>query len=511
MFAVGNALGDGVVIRDGLLTSMTPEDQDGRWKWLRFSAAASPGNSGGPLLDAQGRVVGVVVARSPGENLNFALPIERVTGAKDGVAAYDVRESFELPMLMDTQVSVLKGAFELPLPFAEFATRMRDVQLRYFRTERDRLLNDKAGELFPKGAASKLLAVSERPDRPALVVQEDDHTWVTREGDPAENADLPGEGSVNVHIANGVGLFTLVRPDSAHDDAFYSDSRAFMDTLLKGLKLTRDVGSQSIRITSAGVASRDALFADKFGRKWQTRLWPLGYLDSVVLIAALPVPDGYVGMIRFANSAQVETEIEKLQMLTAYFQTPFSGSLEQWRAYLARKPLRASAFDAVKLHYEEATGLRYESPRLRASIPPDLLRLGADSTVALDMDYLLDGAKLAWDVGALTVTKDLDGETYIAAYRQPKPATDAGRELLQRWDRMMKRDAEFDGTLARDENYKAISVRSSLGRTMTTQNRPDPTSAVLYEVVYRTNDRLLPREMEQRRSKVMQGLTILEH
>jgi serine protease Do len=33
VFAVGNALGDGVVIRDGLLTSMTPEDQDGRWKW----------------------------------------------------------------------------------------------------------------------------------------------------------------------------------------------------------------------------------------------------------------------------------------------------------------------------------------------------------------------------------------------------------------------------------------------------------------------------------------------
>src|SRR5262249_51241338 len=70
VFAVGNALGEGVVIRDGLLTSETPEDQSGRWKWLRFSAAASPGNSGGPLIDESGKVIGVVRAKSPNENLN---------------------------------------------------------------------------------------------------------------------------------------------------------------------------------------------------------------------------------------------------------------------------------------------------------------------------------------------------------------------------------------------------------------------------------------------------------
>jgi serine protease Do len=82
IFAVGNALGEGVVIRDGLLTSQTAEPQDGKWKYLRFSAAASPGNSGGPLLDAQGRVIGVVTAKSPNENLNYAVPIDRVLSVR---------------------------------------------------------------------------------------------------------------------------------------------------------------------------------------------------------------------------------------------------------------------------------------------------------------------------------------------------------------------------------------------------------------------------------------------
>ncbi|HPY53987.1 MAG TPA: hypothetical protein PK505_08365, partial [Treponemataceae bacterium] len=55
VFSVGNALGDGIVIRNGVYTSTTYEDQNGEWKWIRFSAAASPGNSGGPLLQVKGR------------------------------------------------------------------------------------------------------------------------------------------------------------------------------------------------------------------------------------------------------------------------------------------------------------------------------------------------------------------------------------------------------------------------------------------------------------------------
>src|SRR3546814_7242353 len=57
--SVGNAYGPGVVLRDGLYTSDTTEQPDGRWNWLRFSAAAPPGNSGGPLLAQDCKVTGV--------------------------------------------------------------------------------------------------------------------------------------------------------------------------------------------------------------------------------------------------------------------------------------------------------------------------------------------------------------------------------------------------------------------------------------------------------------------
>src|SRR5919204_6064883 len=43
-------------------------------KVIQTDAAANPGNSGGPALDKQGHVVGVLVAGG-GENINFAVPI----------------------------------------------------------------------------------------------------------------------------------------------------------------------------------------------------------------------------------------------------------------------------------------------------------------------------------------------------------------------------------------------------------------------------------------------------
>jgi S1-C subfamily serine protease len=50
-------------------------------KQFQFTCPASPGNSGGPLLNGQGEVIGVCDwQRTDGQNLNFAVPISYVMG-----------------------------------------------------------------------------------------------------------------------------------------------------------------------------------------------------------------------------------------------------------------------------------------------------------------------------------------------------------------------------------------------------------------------------------------------
>ena len=93
--AIGNALGQfrnsvslGVV--SGLSRSVVAGDGQGNSetleKVIQTDAAINPGNSGGPLLDIDGKVIGVNVAVASGsENIGFALPGNAVKSAVDSV------------------------------------------------------------------------------------------------------------------------------------------------------------------------------------------------------------------------------------------------------------------------------------------------------------------------------------------------------------------------------------------------------------------------------------------
>ena len=77
VFVIGAPLGFEYSISDGLFSGR--RRQPGSVETLQFSAPVSPGNSGGPLLDAHGRVIGVVsMMVIGGQNLNFAMPVNAI-------------------------------------------------------------------------------------------------------------------------------------------------------------------------------------------------------------------------------------------------------------------------------------------------------------------------------------------------------------------------------------------------------------------------------------------------
>jgi S1-C subfamily serine protease len=70
LLLVGSPYGLEGTVTTGIVSRVTA-------RAVQTDAAANPGNSGGPALDAKGRVVGVLVAGGA-QNLNFAVPIGRV-------------------------------------------------------------------------------------------------------------------------------------------------------------------------------------------------------------------------------------------------------------------------------------------------------------------------------------------------------------------------------------------------------------------------------------------------
>jgi len=67
---------------------------EGYWEYrldrvIQTDAVINPGSSGGPLLDAQGRVVGILsFNQSDAQRTNFAIPVDLITGVMDDLIHY---------------------------------------------------------------------------------------------------------------------------------------------------------------------------------------------------------------------------------------------------------------------------------------------------------------------------------------------------------------------------------------------------------------------------------------
>ncbi len=94
VFAVGNPLGLRASLTSGVVSAtgrtITPPGGRALDGLIQFDAAVNPGNSGGPLLNRAGRVVGIVTALANPANqdffvgVGFAVPITTAGGAAGG-------------------------------------------------------------------------------------------------------------------------------------------------------------------------------------------------------------------------------------------------------------------------------------------------------------------------------------------------------------------------------------------------------------------------------------------
>ncbi|MCS7019410.1 MAG: trypsin-like peptidase domain-containing protein [Cytophagales bacterium] len=78
VFTIGRPLGFSATFTSGLISAIRESGDD--VKMLQISVPVSPGNSGGPLINLQSELVGVVVSSvMRGQNLNFAIHVDHLT------------------------------------------------------------------------------------------------------------------------------------------------------------------------------------------------------------------------------------------------------------------------------------------------------------------------------------------------------------------------------------------------------------------------------------------------
>jgi hypothetical protein len=137
VYAVSNGAGLPWTASSGVLSATRlAEEVPGAgsgYRLLQFTASLSPGSSGGVLVDAQARALGIVVGFiTPGQNVNFAVPVDSVAGlaAVSGGTPFASGSRLQLPSAFPAGNIPGPGTAARALPQSPAADLPRHDQLQ---------------------------------------------------------------------------------------------------------------------------------------------------------------------------------------------------------------------------------------------------------------------------------------------------------------------------------------------------------------------------------------------
>ena len=88
VIAIGNPYGLVFSVSEGIVSGVHRQGPNGLRAYIQIDAALNPGNSGGPLINKQGKVIGMNNFKiSGGENLGFALESNYIENAVNDIAS----------------------------------------------------------------------------------------------------------------------------------------------------------------------------------------------------------------------------------------------------------------------------------------------------------------------------------------------------------------------------------------------------------------------------------------
>lgn len=94
VIAIGDPLGLQFSVSEGIISATDRQGSNGLNDYIQTDTSLNPGNSGGPLIDSQGQVIGINNFKiSGGENLGFALESNYVKQAINNISQQNLNQT----------------------------------------------------------------------------------------------------------------------------------------------------------------------------------------------------------------------------------------------------------------------------------------------------------------------------------------------------------------------------------------------------------------------------------
>ncbi len=456
VYTVGNALGEGIVVRNGVFTSETFEDINGAWKWVRFSAAASPGNSGGPLITNEGNVVGIVTMKNQNENLNYALPIQEVEKSPTDSGEYILRVFYQLPnILSDKKYGEFELNFSLPKTFADSRDEVKTAYQKFTKNLSDEFRAefsfDSESSFTNLETSGDIMYSSYTPDFPLTMINHEDKRWGLHYPQEINDIRLPRNGSVEYGVMIDYYFINITSPDNVPVKTLINSPKMYMDYILETAILWRNMAGERITITSLGDPVITETHVDSFERTWMVSYWNLEFADYMVITYALPVPGGIFLLMQIQNTGTILDGVNiDLAFMSDYMFMGYSATMEDWEEFLALSedeyplypPFANMEVSITKQHTV------VESDRWKIQLPQKTMKVDKKTKMNIPLAYNYEDSVLTFVPRGLTlyhspVTQDY---RYLAFEEFLKPEEDANKQLLNVWETLENENYPFNTT-----------------------------------------------------------------
>ncbi|WLE97275.1 MAG: serine protease [Candidatus Electrothrix communis] len=347
VFSVGNTLGEGIAYRAGQVASFTPEWDYGEWQDIRFSSPSSPGNSGGPLLNTEGEVIGVIVKGNRSENYNVAVPISEADNLGDKAEFHSRNVTERIPGAAASFSRDLAYTTSLPATVPELAGQAQDALSAFHRTLRKELRAQVREKNFPGGKRFRYYLRSQPALYGLAAVTPDSsfRKWTAQQVELAKEPLAEGQNIFHGPLRQ-VGRFyppaysdmmVIAEKSEGVDLKTFLDSPAMiLETVFSAVPYFRYIGWERVPVTSLGEPESTETWRDKLGRRWTSSLWYVPYANDFLYSSCLPSPGGAVCTMksRWAGLLTRDYIVASRESCDELV-VGYKGSLNDWEEYLA--------------------------------------------------------------------------------------------------------------------------------------------------------------------------------
>ncbi|HWU43268.1 MAG TPA: serine protease [Bdellovibrio sp.] len=453
VFVIGNAQGEGISLRSGQISSFTPEEIENKWKFIRFSAPASPGNSGGPLLNEHGDVVGIVTRKNLAENLNYAIPIEELNSLSPNKADFIIRNQ---KISRDYVTNEMTWQYQASLPeeISALADRAQKSLLATTEKSIQKLYDPKDDRFFPANKQFQAFARHQhlKPGIGTLVPPKVGTEW-TINFPLLKKIKISEKEFVSSYGVKNSYLLYVSKPESSKLQDFSSNPRMMLEQSLKAIELHRTYIDEKIRILSLGEPIEQGRWKDDVGRTWVEGFWLIPSIDMMLEQNCAALPLGAICSTNFLPIEALTIDVRTLLKKSLNSVTwSYSGSVDDWKNYL--KEDKALLPDCLA-----GSSISLNNNKLKIHLGEKNLEFKGEVSNKNDIEIRTrysPEVTTKIELATIMVRPNRESEVYFAKHWLWKPTAQSPESVQDFWNSAVDSKNKFDGKIHKDGKWSSV-------------------------------------------------------